>query len=290
MRVRTIALYVCASGAALFLLGCEPPGKPAAHPAQAENREDISDFKTLYQSNCSGCHGDSGQQGPARILNDALYLSIMPRQELENVIRNGRPGTQMPSWSRKQGGPLTDKQIEILVDSIYSDWGKGMQAPANAPAYAGTAAGDAGHGKQLFLRDCFMCHAKGMNPGPITTSDYLQLASNQMLRTSIIVGRPDLGMPSYQFLNMGRPLSNQDVTDLVAYLNSQRMIPAPEELSARAGETASGTGAHENENGNGQQGPIVKGNEGSGFGPGSPTQHSHEGNKGKGSESERGIK
>ncbi len=46
--------------------------------------------------------------------------------------------------------------------------------------------------------------------------------TNQNLRTSIIVGRLDLGMPNYRFLNAGHALSDQDVSDLVAYLASLR--------------------------------------------------------------------
>jgi hypothetical protein len=93
-----------------------------------------------------------------------------------------------------------------------------------------------------------------------------------MLRTSIVVGRPDLGMPDYRFLNLGKPLSDGDVTDLVAYLASQRPPGAATAQSM-------GTG----------QEPVTKGNEGSGNGPGSP-RHQNEGNKGKGSSSQQGVK
>lgn len=284
MRARHIAACAVLCAATLSTFACAPSGRPANGVAETENPASITDFKTLFQSNCSGCHGDDGQKGPARILNNALYLSVLPRQELENVIRYGRPGTQMPAWAKSQGGPLTNHQVDILVNGIYSNWGKGMPAPKDAPAYADNGAGDPGHGKQLFLMNCFMCHAKGMNPGPINTPNFLQLASNQMIRTSIIVGRPDLGMPSYQFLNRGKPLSNQDVTDLVAYLNSLRTSPAPGQP------TNGGVNQHTNENGTGQQGQTVKGNEGSGNGPGSPGQRKQEGNKGAGSNSQRGIK
>ncbi len=99
---------------------------------------------------------------------------------------------------------------------------------AALPAYsAGDAQGDAGHGKKLFGRDCFMCHGQGAPVGPVTSASYLQLVSDQMLRTSIIVGRPDLGgviMPDYRSLNLGRALSDQDITDLVAYLSSLRPV------------------------------------------------------------------
>jgi cytochrome c oxidase cbb3-type subunit III len=275
--------------AALALVSCDPPGKPKPEEAQAENREAILDFKTLYQSNCAGCHGDDGKNGPARILNDALYLSIIPRDTLKNVIVYGRRGTEMPAWGKNQGGALSHKQVDALVDGIYSNWGKSSADP-NTPKYAASSKGDPAHGKQLFTRGCFMCHGPGAPIGTVTSPAYLQLVSSQMLRTSIILGRTDLGMPSYRILNLGKPLSDQDVTDLVAYLDSLRISPAPG-VSGMGGEQQSANGEQrENESGTGHEGVISKGNEGSGNGPGSPRHQGNEGIKGEGSSSQGGVK
>ncbi|MBV9267834.1 MAG: c-type cytochrome [Acidobacteriaceae bacterium] len=285
MRAR-VALFAFCCSFGLVIGGCEPPGKPRPEEAQAENRETILDHKVLFNSNCAGCHGLNGKYGPARIINDAIYLSIIPRDTFRNTVANGRPGTAMPAWAKSQGGPLTGRQIDSLVDGIYKDWGNNPgDVPQDAPPYSANGkAGDPNHGKQLFARDCFMCHGKGAAVGPITEPVYLQLVSNQMLRSSIITGRRDLGMPDYRDLNMGKALSDQDVTDLVAYLNSLRTTPAPGETGAAGGEQAGSTGPHENENGPGQ-GQITKGNEG-GNGPGSPQHQENEGSKGKGSSSQ----
>ena len=214
-KIAVVCALVC------LLAGCEPPGKPNAEDAQAENRQNITDFRTLFSSNCAGCHGEAGKNGPARILNDALYLSVIPKDTLRNVVASGRPANGMPAWALSQGGPLTDKQVDALVNGIYSNWGKHGNL-SGLPGYASTSNGDATAGKRLFVRNCFACHAKGGLVGPVTDPSYLQLVSDQMLRTSVIVGRPDLGMPDYRILNAGRPLSDQDVTDVVAYLISMR--------------------------------------------------------------------
>jgi mono/diheme cytochrome c family protein len=268
-----------ASLSALALLvgvtACDPPGKPKPEPPSSA---DITDFATLYGENCAGCHGVDGKNAPGRILNDPLYLAVIPRDELQKIVENGRPGTAMPAWAKSNGGPLTPKQVTALVDGIEKNWAKPDRFQnATLPPYAANQEGDAGRGKKLFLRDCFMCHGKGAAIGPVTDKSYLALSSDQLLRTSIIVGRPDLGMPDYRALNMGRPLSNQDVADLVAYLASMR----PEELNAAQRVL---------ENGTGQSGSITKGNEGSGYGPGSPQQKQNEGNKSTGSSSQRGVK
>lgn len=231
MRPPLAATLTAACLAAFLLVSCDPPGKPKTEGSQAENREAILDFKTLFNSNCSGCHGLNGRNGPARILKDPLYLSLLPRETLQQIIIYGRPGTAMPAWAKSRGGPLTDQQVEVLVNGMYTAWGRPPAAAPEAPSYASAASGDPVHGKQLFARGCFMCHGKGAAVGPVSTPNYLALVSTQMLRTSIIIGRPDLGMPDYRHLNLGKALKDQDVTDLVAYLSSLRTAPAPGEMA-----------------------------------------------------------
>lgn len=266
-----------AIAAALLLSACDPPGKPTLAEEASENGAPIFEFTALYNQNCSGCHGAEGKNGPGRILNDAVYLSFISPPELKQVLVNGRPGTAMPGWSAQAGGPLSDKQIDALVDGMYKNWAKPASASGPKPppyAQPENETGNPTHGKQLFVRDCFMCHGKGARVGMVTEPSYLALVSNQMLRTSIVVGRPDLGMPDYRFLNLGKPLSGSDVTDLVAYLVSLR---PPEALPRE-------------DTGTGHEQPGPKGNEGSGNGPGSPRHQEREGNKGKGSNSQQGVK
>jgi len=261
---------------AVFAMSCEPPGKPKPEPP---SEQDITDFTFLYSNNCQACHGVDGKNGPARPLNDPLYLAVIPRDQLRATVQNGRPGTAMPAWARERGGALTEKQIDAVVDGIENNWAK----PANFQgaklvSYTGDGkAGDAANGKKLFTRACFMCHGPGAPIGSVTDGTFLQLVSDQVLRTSIIEGRPDLGMPDYRTLNLGHALSDQDIADLVAYMTSLRPnAPNVQEL-------------HTIENGSGQTGTITKGNEGSGNGPGSPQQRKNEGNKGNSSQA-GGIK
>lgn len=265
MRLRD-GQIVCACFLLLGAISCEPPGKPKQEDV---NRREITDFPTLYGANCQGCHGPDGKNGPGRPLNDPLYLAIVPKTELQKVITNGRPGTAMPAWALSQGGPLTDKQISALVDGIEKNWAKPVNfGGAPVPAYYANATGDADHGRKLFLKDCFACHGQGAAIGPVTDAAFLALVDDQLLRTAIIQGRPDLGMPDYRTLNVGHALADQDITDLVAFLASKRPItPNVQNLNVNA-------------SGAGQSGPMVKGNEGSGNGPGSPRFQKNEGNKG----------
>lgn len=207
-----------------FAVACEPPGKPGP---QSEELAAPLDFKNVYATNCSGCHGADGRQGPGRILNDPLYLTVATRDNIAQVIQHGRPGTSMPPWAQSDGGPLDDKEISTLVDGMETNWKKPFNAHGTAiPSYDGAGlTGDPANGKKLFLRNCFACHAKGGVAGPINEATYLSLSSNQNLRTSIIVGRPDfpkIPMPNYSLLKGGHALENQDIADLVSYLASLR--------------------------------------------------------------------
>ncbi len=258
-------------------LGCTPWGKPKEPPVASEN---ITDFQTLYTGNCAGCHGINGQNGPGRPLNNSLYLAVIPREALQQTIENGRPGTAMPAWARSHGGPLYPKQVTALVNGIEQNWAKPVDLKGvTLPTYDATNdGGDAARGKNLFARDCSMCHGQGAPIGSVTNPAYLTLVTDQILRSSIITGRADLGMPDFRTLNLGRALSDEDITDIVAYLASLRPI-APNTESA-----------HVQENGTGQSGPMTRGNEGSGNGPGSPRHEKNEGTKSTGSSSQRGGK
>jgi cytochrome c oxidase cbb3-type subunit 3 len=218
MRLRAIA-WAAACLALLCGAGCEPWGKPKADEVDATK---VTDFKTLYALNCAGCHGENGKLGPGRILNDPIYQALVPKDALQHVIEYGRPGTAMPPWAMKQGGPLQPNQVTALVEGMKQNWAKPVNG-APLPAYADDkTAGNLDSGRKLFLKDCFACHGPGARVGVVTDPSYLALTTNQNLRTSIIVGRPDLGMPDYRFLNAGHALNDQDVADLVAYLASKR--------------------------------------------------------------------
>jgi mono/diheme cytochrome c family protein len=165
----------------------------------------------------------------------------------------------MPPWSRAEGGALSDKQIEILVDGIENNWSKPAPPPVPPfpPYSAPVESGDVNRGKLLFAQYCVLCHRPGVI-GPVTDPNYLSLVTDQNIRTSVIVGRPDLGMLSYRNLKLGRALSNQDISDVVAYLASLRPANA-EPLNTYT--ASSGTG---------QSGEKTKGNEDSGNRPGRP--------------------
>ena len=83
----------------------------------------LDDAMTLYAENCAVCHGLNGEGIGAMPALDSDALRTMPFDDLYKTIARGRFDTAMPAWSKDDGGPLSDYQIEELVALIQSgDW------------------------------------------------------------------------------------------------------------------------------------------------------------------------
>jgi cytochrome c oxidase cbb3-type subunit 3/ubiquinol-cytochrome c reductase cytochrome c subunit len=208
--------------------GCDPPGKPnlADRPVPADQ---VVNFDALYKTNCAGCHGADGKLGPAPPLNDPIFLHIVPDAVLRHVITDGRQGTPMPAFAKKNGGPLTDEQINVLASGIKPRWTPAEQPKADPPVYLAPeneGAGDKKAGLAVFARACATCHGShgqgSKNAGAINDPSFLALVSDQALRRFAITGRPDLGMPNYAGTDDRdpdfQPLTSRQITDLVALL------------------------------------------------------------------------
>src|SRR6266478_1320284 len=85
---------------ALGLYGCsKAPGRPGPGEMPVVPG-DISDFSTLYEKNCAGCHGAEGKGGAAIALANPVYLAIADDAAVRKVIANGVRGTAMPAFAK----------------------------------------------------------------------------------------------------------------------------------------------------------------------------------------------
>ena len=217
-----------------FLGGCDSlPGKPTPEDRWQAAAE-ITGFSQLYAANCAGCHGADGRLGAARPLNDALYLALVSDGALRAAIAEGVPGTAAPAFAQQVGGSLTDKQIDVLVHGIRTRWGaaENLENVALPPdslrdaVAAGSGPGDSRRGAIAYQNYCAQCHGAdgsgGSKGGSVIDPAYLALVSDQALRTAVIVGRSDLGMPDWRANIPGRAISSQEISDVVAWLASHR--------------------------------------------------------------------
>jgi len=212
----------------LLLSACSSsPGRPSKDsevPAPSE----VVDFSTLYAENCAGCHGTDGRGGAAIALADPVYLALADESAMRKVIAHGVRGTSMPAFVQSAGGFLTDKQIDVITSQIRSRWSRpGILDATNPPSYAAKSSGDAQRGEVSYRTYCSSCHGPQGQGGPkgsaITNDSFLALVSDQGLRTITIVGRPELGAPDWRGDVPGKPMSDQEVSDIVAWLASHRV-------------------------------------------------------------------
>jgi mono/diheme cytochrome c family protein len=222
-RLASALLLVCGL---LTLAGCNLPGKPA--PGVAVPRPtDVLDPVVLYSQNCAGCHGSQGRQGPAPPIGDPVYLAIVDDDSLRNVISKGRPGTAMSAFAESEGGMLTDKQVNAIIQGIRQRWSQpNILQGVTPPPYAAKVPGNPQQGTAVFATFCASCHGadgKGTaKVGSIVNPQYLSLITDQGLRTIVITGRPDFNAPDWRNNVPGRPMSDQEITDVVAWLSAQR--------------------------------------------------------------------
>jgi len=218
---------VCSVLAAIALSGCGVPHGQPTKDMEVLAPSEILEFGVLYAQNCAGCHGTEGRGGAAIALSDPIYLAIADDVAIRRVVASGVRGTAMPAFAQSAGGMLTDAQIDVITKEIRSRWGKqGILDTAAVPSYAPKSTGDAQRGEAAYKTYCESCHGPGGGGGPkgsaITDDSFLALVSDQGLRTIVITGRPELGAPDWRGNASGKPMSDQEVTDVVAWLASRR--------------------------------------------------------------------
>ena len=225
---------ISTAAAALLLVGliasCDQlPGKPD-EAARWKRPTEVVAFDQLYADNCSGCHGADGRLGAARSLNDPLYLALVNDETFRQVIAQGVPNTAMPAFAQQQGGNLTNEQIKLLVQGIRSRWTQSEQLQGSTlPPYGidkNSGSGDLSRGSLVYQVYCAQCHESDgrsrSKAGSILDPNYLSLVSDQSLRTTVIVGRSDLGKPDWRNNVQGRSMTPQEISDVVAWIASHR--------------------------------------------------------------------
>lgn len=226
-----VALTTASIGALLACAACT--SSPSIHGAEAAvvPPSEIADFNLLYGQNCAGCHGVKGEGGASIALANPVFLAIADDAVIRRTAANGVAGTLMPAFAQSAGGMLTDNQINVIVRGIRS-WAKPdlfqgrTLRDTTLPPYAALTPGDPQHGADVYRTFCSSCHGTdghgGSKASSIVDGSFLALISDQQLRTIVIAGRPELGAPDWRSDVEGRPMSMQDISDVVGWLSSQR--------------------------------------------------------------------
>ncbi len=210
----------------------------------------LDDAMTLYAENCAVCHGLNGEGIGATPPLDNPGLRSMSFDDLYKVIARGRFDTAMPAWSKDDGGPLSDYQIEELVALVQSgDWQETGDRVVNlglAPLIPFTAEPDPAlvaavaslpDGATLqaaigiYAAQCVACHgADGLGSGiapPLNDPAVREKSAEELLRT-ITYGSPGTLMAGWS-----NALSSEDISAMVALIQRwdelpSGLIPAPD--------------------------------------------------------------
>lgn len=231
MTQRSILCLLLAGSLAALATGCNAPGKPRLGAEEQVRPEHQLEFATLYKQNCAACHGANGQIAASISLNNPTYLAIAGEANITHAISAGIPGTLMPAFGKAAGGMLTDQQVAAIAHGMVTEWGKPLPAGSPAPpSYAATLTGNAAKGEQAFITFCASCHgAGGMgkgHTGPIVDPAYLALVNDQFLRSNILAGKPESGMPDWSQHTVSgakQIMTDAEVTDIVAWIASHRV-------------------------------------------------------------------
>jgi mono/diheme cytochrome c family protein len=122
---------------------------------------------------------------------------------------------------------LTDNQVDVIIHGIRERYAKpNALAGVTPPPYSSSGPGDASRGAAVYATFCSSCHGPdgkgGSKASSIVEGTFLALLTDQELRTLVIVGRPDLGAPDWRNDVPGKPMSSQEISDVVAWLSAQR--------------------------------------------------------------------
>src|SRR5260370_709110 len=118
------------------------------------------------------------------------------------------------SGAPRRAGPWPAVQrpagVPVCSSLLNSDWGAGAVG-----VFCAGCRGAAGEG---FAGDAKSGKAK---LGSIVDGSYLALISDQGLRSIVVAGRADEGMPDWR-THRTQPMTDQQITDIVAWLASKR--------------------------------------------------------------------
>ncbi len=176
----------------------------------------------IYNQNCIICHqADAiGKPGMAPSLTNKELLATASDEFFLTTIRDGRPGTTMPSFAHLEEG-----RIKAIVAFLRSH----SQLPNRAAEIDSQpdAHGDPRLGKQWFGQICATCHgekgdgyAAGGTGTAIGKLGFLDKASDGFIRTTVKDGRSNTRMLGFSGPTAMANLSAQEIDDIIVYLRS----------------------------------------------------------------------
>lgn len=211
-----------------------PARAETTQAVQGVNQQQASAGQELFIDNCSSCHGQYGEGGPnpnrlgsiITPISSHGFLTTFTNDTLFNIISNGLPDRGMAAFSQRNGGPLDNAKIELLVNYLRQ-WEKNppvvaqyVPPPPSQP-----------NGAALFTAMCAPCHGLygegGIGP-TLATRDFSKAFPIDGLHTGSTSATNDT---SQHVLDQMKSLT---VAQLNAVLNYTYHLPPPGQAVVQA--------------------------------------------------------
>ncbi len=148
----------------------------------AQTDAGISHGRALFRTNCAFCHGLTAEGGRGPNLVSAPLHHGESDEDLRNTIRQGVPGTTMPSFEN-----FSDDEVRSLVDYLRS--------VSRATVKRTTVLGDPQTGRQIYTKSgCPACHRIGRE-GSVFGPDLSRIGASrplEYLRESVVHPSADI--------------------------------------------------------------------------------------------------
>lgn len=194
--------------------------------AQSPDQDQLERGARLYADNCAVCHGVEGE-GRVGVTLAKDWPSIRPDIQVRTTIENGIENSPMIAWSQKNGGPLSDEDIDALVAYILS-WETGgfRTIPATAtpvPREIITPVpgveGDPNQGAVLYDQNCAVCHGPNGQGriGATLAKAWPAIRPDLRIKTTISEGIENSAMPAWSQV-YGGPLQEREIDDITSFV------------------------------------------------------------------------
>jgi cbb3-type cytochrome c oxidase subunit III len=182
--------------------------------------------EVIYRQECVKCHGPRGEGDLGTQIGNPILLTQLSDEFLWRTIAEGKTGTEMKGFLKRQRNPLAPEDIDHLVAYL-----RRLQSHPPEEGLKRTYSwASAAAGKKVFetKANCAKCHGaqgEGGSGPSLGNSGFLQAASNGFLEGTIILGRESTAMHSY-FNGADVPhLEPEDFENVVAYVRGFEKNP-----------------------------------------------------------------
>lgn len=200
--------------------------------AFSQTSGDVEHGGELYVEYCAMCHGADGRGRVGANLD--LFPGIDAESAMEQIIREGIPGSLMPAWGQDEGGPFSDEDIRDVTAYVLALVG-GTGPIAPVPTYVPPeieplpeVSGDPSEGAVVFQENCSACHGERAQGGfgwPLAKS-WPGTQPAAYIRQVVSLGIGGSFMPGWA-RSGGGPLTNEEIDDVTAYILSLNPAAGP---------------------------------------------------------------